>query len=105
MNSASKIAIAVSILTVSTDGFVTPQTSRNSSPFVVGHDVFGRIVAGSDNPTSILEATKAFSTKMRKSNPLHMPSMGADEFLTMSDTEYRYGYLYLCLYLYRFQYR
>jgi sterol desaturase/sphingolipid hydroxylase (fatty acid hydroxylase superfamily) len=79
---ASKIAIAVSILIASVDGFVVPQTGR--SLFAVGHDAHGRIVVGSDDTASVLGSTKTLPTRRREHNALHMSSMGADEFIAVS---------------------
>lgn len=81
---ASKIAIAVSILTASVDGFVVPQPGH--SLVAVGHDAHGRIaVGGDDTVTSVLgSTTKTLSTRRKEHNALHMSSMGADEFIAVS---------------------
>lgn len=77
----SKIAIALSILSVSVEGFVTP---KSVSPVVVGKDAHQIIVGSADAISSVSGTSKPLSR--RNNNVLHLSSVNADDFIVASPT-------------------
>jgi len=76
-----KITFALSILAVSVNGFVGPQT--RSSSVAIGHGKNERILVGVDKTVSALGLIRKALPK-RRGVDLNMSSMGAEEFIAVS---------------------